>query len=398
MTKNWEVIQIRNWGKVDAGRQRSFRITKGEMRPYLRVANVFDGFIDTSNVFQMPFSDSEFKKYKLIPGDILLNEGQSLELVGRSAIYQGNPPNCAFQNTLIRFRPGSRCDVNFAQLLFQYLQYTGKFSAIAKQTTSIAHLGVNRFADLWIEIPNIDEQRRIANVLLKWDKAIALTEKLIAAKRRLKQGLMQQLLTGKRRFPEFSQDTWESKPLEEIVYIQMGTSPASQFYNNEKCGLPLVQGMSSILNGYAEPKIWTRQITQTALPNDILLSVRAPVGVAAKTQQQICIGRGIASLRSKEGINQEFIFQALQFSELKWRKLVRGSTFEAVTSAEVKKFAISTPSSYEEQCKIAQFLKLFDDEIVLNCRLLKLLISQKNGLMQKLLTGDIRIPVSEDTP
>ncbi|MBD2427583.1 restriction endonuclease subunit S [Phormidium sp. FACHB-1136] len=209
---------------------------------------------------------------------------------------------------------------------------------------------------------------------------------------------MQQLLTGKRRFPEFSQDTWESKPLEEIVYIQMGTSPASQFYNNEKCGLPLVQGMSSILNGYAEPKIWTRQITQTALPNDILLSVRAPVGVAAKTQQQICIGRGIASLRSKEGINQEFIFQALQFSELKWRKLVRGSTFEAVTSAEVKKFAISTPSSYEEQCKIAQFLKLFDDEIVLNCRLLKLLISQKNGLMQKLLTGDIRIPVSEDTP
>jgi type I restriction enzyme S subunit len=72
------------------------------MIPYLRVANVFDGWISTEDVLQMRFTDTEFQRYHLKTGDILLNEGQSLELVGRSAIYGGAPPKCCFQNTLVR--------------------------------------------------------------------------------------------------------------------------------------------------------------------------------------------------------------------------------------------------------------------------------------------------------
>jgi type I restriction enzyme S subunit len=119
----------------------------------------------------MLFSDSEFEVYSLKPGDILLNEGQSLELVGRSAIYQGPSKQYCFQNTLVRFRPGEAIDAVYAQLVFQGLLAEGIFASIATRTTSIAHLGVERFASLKISLPPLPEQQAIAAVLSTWDRA-----------------------------------------------------------------------------------------------------------------------------------------------------------------------------------------------------------------------------------
>jgi hypothetical protein len=149
----WAKIRIDELGAVRGGRQRSPHFTKGEKHPYLRVANVFDGFIDTSDVNEMLFTHDEFIEYKLEPGDILLNEGQSIGLVGRCALYDGKPANCCFQNTLIRFRPLPDTDTQFVRYLFQHCQYSGKFAEIAVQTTSIAHLGTSRLAALRILIP-----------------------------------------------------------------------------------------------------------------------------------------------------------------------------------------------------------------------------------------------------
>lgn len=118
-------------GEIDGGRQRSPHLTDGKMRPYLRVANVMDGYIDVSDVKQMKFTDSEFKKFKLHAGDILLNEGQSLELCGRPALYRGVPPDCCFQNTIIRFRPRDGTHGHFALQLFKFLLASGRFASIS---------------------------------------------------------------------------------------------------------------------------------------------------------------------------------------------------------------------------------------------------------------------------
>src|SRR5206468_3471758 len=88
--EEWDVTSIGEAGQVLGGRQRSPHAT-GELCKYLRVANVFDGYLDTIDVFEMPFTAKERERYLLKNGDILLNEGQSLELVGRSAIYRGEP-------------------------------------------------------------------------------------------------------------------------------------------------------------------------------------------------------------------------------------------------------------------------------------------------------------------
>ncbi len=160
LPKEWETPRIKDIGQVQAGRQRSPHFTKGDLRPYLRVANIFEGYIDASDVLEMKFTEAEYNRYRLRLSDILLNEGQSLELVGRHALYREVPKDCCFQNTLIRFRSNGSILPDFALILFTFFQKTGVFARIASQTTSIAHLGVSRFGSLQIPLPPLQEQKK----------------------------------------------------------------------------------------------------------------------------------------------------------------------------------------------------------------------------------------------
>lgn len=162
---NCAKVAVGSVGEVLMGRQRAPQHEDGPaMRPYLRVANVFDGYIDVTDLKEMNFSPSEYRRYRLEDGDILLNEGQSRELVGRSAIFRDEAPDACFQNTLIRFRSGPRVEATYAHAFFRYCMYTGRFAKIAKQTTSIAHLGVRRFSEILVPLP--DRRRQAATLRL----------------------------------------------------------------------------------------------------------------------------------------------------------------------------------------------------------------------------------------
>jgi type I restriction enzyme, S subunit len=171
----------------------------GRNRPYLRVANVLDGEIDTSDVLEMPFDDDQFEKFRLQQGDILLNEGQSLELVGRPAMYRGDPPDCAFQKTLLRFRPSSRLDADYALSVFQSWLYNGRFAERAVQTTSIAHLTLVRFAAMKMPVPGVPEQEEIARAVNSVRERITAERTKLAATNALKNVLASSLLSGELR-------------------------------------------------------------------------------------------------------------------------------------------------------------------------------------------------------
>lgn len=157
---NWPSLTISECGEVMLGRARDpARHTGPQMRPYLRVANVLEGRIDVTDVMQMQFSDKEFERYVLKINDILINEGQSLELVGRPAMFLGEMENCCFTNTLVRFRAASMIVPEFALLVFRHYLHSGRFRSIAKITTNLAHLGAARFASLQMPVPPIEEQR-----------------------------------------------------------------------------------------------------------------------------------------------------------------------------------------------------------------------------------------------
>ncbi len=164
--KHWRVVRVEQAGQVQLGRQRTPEHERGEhMMPYLRVANVFEDRIDTSDVLTMNFSPQEQKVFRLTSGDILLNEGQSPELVGRPALYRGEPRAVCFQNTLVRFRAGPDVEPRFALIVFRHYFRSGRFTRIARGSTNIAHLGAKRFGELPFPVPPRDEQRQIADAL-----------------------------------------------------------------------------------------------------------------------------------------------------------------------------------------------------------------------------------------
>jgi len=170
-------------GSILMGRQRAPQYEKGDhMTPYLRVANVLDGFIDYSDILEMNFEPEEQSLFAVSPGDILLNEGQSRELVGRSAIYRGEPNQFCFQNTLIRFRVGEVLDPEFAQAQFASWLTAGVFQLFCRQSTNIAHLGADRLAEIRMAVPPIEEQRAIVAHLAR---ETARLDALVAAKQRV---------------------------------------------------------------------------------------------------------------------------------------------------------------------------------------------------------------------
>ena len=193
----------------------------GRLRPYLRTKNVFDGRIDINDVRSMPMTEEQFRQFMLQEGDVLLNEGQSLELVGRCAIYRGEYPGpCAIQNQLLRFRAHAGVSGLFASHLFRYCQQKGIFSRVALQTTSIAHLGGKRFEQIFLPWPPTeDEQRAIAVALSDVDTLLDGLERLIAKKQDLKQAALQQLLTGRIRLPGFGGE-WGTKQLRDLLVYE----------------------------------------------------------------------------------------------------------------------------------------------------------------------------------
>lgn len=160
--RRWQRTTVDQAGEVMLGRQRSPKYHHGpKMRLYLRVANVFEDRIDSNDVKSMHFKDAEFARFRLYPNDILLNEGQSPHLLGRPAMYRGDPPDVAFTNSLLRFRAGPAVLPDWALLVFRRHLHAKRFMRESQITTNIAHLSAGRFKTIEFPIPPKDEQARI---------------------------------------------------------------------------------------------------------------------------------------------------------------------------------------------------------------------------------------------
>ena len=152
------------------------------------------------------------------------------------------------------------------------------------------------------------------------------------------------------RFPEFENEgEWDKPKLSSVSDVIMGSSPSSLSYNENKIGLPLLQGNADIKNRLSTPRIYTTEITKECEIGDILLSVRAPVGTVAKSLHNACIGRGISALSATKPNSQEYIYQWLFSYESSWAKISQGGTFDAVNSDDIKNLLVPIPKPKEQQ-------------------------------------------------
>jgi type I restriction enzyme S subunit len=166
LPEGWRWSTVDQVGRIQLGRQRAPRYHHGDnMKPYLRVANVFEDRIDASDLKYMHFEPAEYANYRLLLDDILLNEGQTPALLGRPALYRGIPGDVAFTNSLIRFQAGPDVDPRWALAVFRHHMHSGRFTRESRITTNIAHLSAARLKGVEFPVPPMPEQRRIVDLL-----------------------------------------------------------------------------------------------------------------------------------------------------------------------------------------------------------------------------------------
>ncbi len=202
LPEEWCWASVQQVGKVQLGRQRAPQHHSGDyMRPYLRVANVFEDRIDINDVMQMNFTPDEFETYRLEYGDILLNEGQSMELVGRPALYRDEVPGACFTNTLVRFQAYEGLIAEYALVVFLAYLKSGRFQKIATITVNIAHLGAGRFAEIEFPLPPTQEQFAIVEEVKRLFSLVDAAERSInlgiARADRLRRSILKQAFEGK---------------------------------------------------------------------------------------------------------------------------------------------------------------------------------------------------------
>lgn len=162
LASGWAWTTVADAGRVDVGRMRHPDWHNGpNMKPYLRVANVFEARIDTDDVDEMHFEPAVYERYRLSPGDVLLNEGQTPALLGRPAIFRGVPEGAAFTKSLLRFRPHAGVLSEWALVVFRHFMRSGRFTRESRITTNIAHLPAIRLKPIEFPLPPLEEQVRI---------------------------------------------------------------------------------------------------------------------------------------------------------------------------------------------------------------------------------------------
>ena len=267
------------------------------------------------------------------------------------------------------------------------------------QGIKVSSVSKSAIQGTWLCIPPIEEQRRIASALTSIDNLIDSLDRQIAKKRDIKQGAMQQLLSGKKRLKGFT-EPWVEKKLGDVV---TNSTVLTYSPNNVKKYGTLVLRSSNIKNGklifednvFVEMSIPERAKVHT---NDLLVCVRngskALIGKSAvitEDAEGMAFGAFMTILRAN-GIEQIFLNYYWQTDFV--QKQVRdnmGATINQITNADISDFDIYVPYSFTEQQSIASVLTFMDNELSALEAKRKKYEQIKQGMMQQLLTGRIRL-------
>lgn len=254
------------------------------------------------------------------------------------------------------------------------------------------------FKALKIPVPPLPEQKAIADTLSDADDLIESLEQLLNKKRQIKQGAMQELLTGEKRLPGFN-GRWQLKRLEELATIQRGASPrpidsSIWFDENSKIGWVRISDVT-------QAKMFLDETTQRlslkgvqhsrpVACHSLIMSICATVGKPVITKIKTCIHDGFVVF-DKLHIDQYFLYYMLIFIEEDWSRHGQTGSQMNLNTGLINSTTILVPSSIEEQTAISSTLFAMDNEITALETKLQKARHLKQGMMQDLLTGRIRL-------
>ena len=259
--------------------------------------------------------------------------------------------------------------------------------------STIPDLNHSDFYRIKIPLPPLAEQKKIADCLSTWDVAIEKQNALINALTQRKKALMQQLLTGKKRLPGFS-DEWKEVKLGEIGEIQTGNTPSkleSENWNGEYYWCTAEDMKSKYVNNTAQKltkKGWS--LARTVKANSILVTCIASIGINAITNVECSFNQQINSITPNENFSTEFIYYLMNNSKENLLKYAGAGALPMLNKNTFSSIKFKFPT-LSEQTAIAEILATADRELQLQKEKLAQLQTQKKGLMQVLLTGKKRL-------
>jgi type I restriction enzyme S subunit len=255
------------------------------------------------------------------------------------------------------------------------------------------NINAGEYSSLRLPLPPVTEQNAIVAVLSAWDRGIRQLSDLIAAKLRFKQGLMQQLLTGKRRFKEF-RGNLVSASLGDIVDFVNGRAFKPSEWKS--AGLPIIRIQN--LNGSTEYNHFDGLYDDKHLvrPGDLLFSWSGSRGTSFGSffwhGPEGLLNQHIFRVLPRSTVGKRYIGHVLRYVTGIIETKAHGSAgLVHVTKRELEKFHIDFSDNLDEQDRVATVLDNADHEIDLLRKELDALKTQKKGLMQKLLTGQVRV-------
>ncbi len=180
----WKKVPLDHVARVQTGLAKGKKNIKNPVSvPYLRVANVQDGYLDLSLIKEIEIEKTEIQRYLLKRGDVLLTEGGDFDKLGRGAIWQGDVNPCLHQNHIFVVRPKDHLLIpQFLSLLTGSFYGKAYFLKCSKQSTNLASINSSQLKEFPVILPPIQEQESIIEVVTAWDQVIEKTDLLISAK------------------------------------------------------------------------------------------------------------------------------------------------------------------------------------------------------------------------
>lgn len=374
----------------------------------LKTSAVHDGVVDTAETKPVIPQDYLRLKCPLVKGSIIISRMNTPALVGECGFTKDAKAGTYLPDRLWQIQNSNKSSFDFVWLnyLLNTKQYRDAVRATATGTSnSMKNISKERLLDIEIPRPPISEQENIAAVLSEVDELINLIEKQISKKKAIKQGAMQELLTGKRRLPGFSGE-WENFNLMKHSKVK-----ARIGWQGLKKSEYLDSGYSFLVTGtdfydgrvrwdschYVTRSRYEQDRNIQLQNNDILITKDGSLGKVALVQgltKPATLNSGIFVIRPlQNAYDSVFVYHILSSFVFKnfLDKLSAGSTIIHLYQKDVDKFEFLLPPTIEEQKAIAVVLSEMDADIAALEEKLTKYRQVKQGMMQQLLTGKIRL-------
>lgn len=379
---------INNWNNYKLGQLGTFKSGIGfsdsqqggtEGIPFFKVSDMNNIGNETemrnanNYVTQEQIMKNSWKVINETPAIIFAKVGAALmlnrkRLVTRPFLIDNNTMSYSFDESW---------DIDFGLTLFQTINLP-KYAQIG----ALPSYNASDIAMIKVNVPDVQEQSAIGSLFRTLDDLLSSYKNNLANYQSLKETMLSKMFPkAGQTVPEIRLDgfegEWEAKILSRVTNIKMGQSPKSENYTDNPNDYILVQGNADIKNKQVVPRLWTTEVTKMAEIGDIILTVRAPVGDIGKTDYNVVIGRGVAAIKGND-----FIFYTLEKMKMTgfWNRFSTGSTFDSISSNDIKEAIIQIPTLKEQQAIGAYFSNL---DSLINFHQEK--ISQLETLKKKLL-------------